>query len=159
MENIDIKNSKVSLLGKSLYGYILGIVGCVLSFIVCFMTFVIVVLYGKVKIAFVNNFGIENKKNFLYEGYIWLERILENILNAGITFLFIMIVGFILGLIGTIVSWHKASFLSSSIMIIGGVLSIISLIFPGVFLIIGGVLNIKCVFNNLNRNKYRKKLK
>lgn len=150
MESIEYKDNN-NRACKSFAGYILGIVGSTLSFIVCFMMSIMLFLSNNVfKMFFLELWEDIYEDAFMFNNFIGFENFASQIYNMGIVFLIIMIVGFILGLIGTIVSWHKVSFFSSSIMIIGGAFSIVSLVFPGVFLIIGGVLNMKCAKGNLN---------
>lgn len=157
MGNLEYKDytDKDKKLCKSLAGYTLGIVGCVLSFIACFFMSLIVFFFRTGVFKQNVTEAIEKfiyKTGFLVEFYNKIDMLINNIFDTVNTFLVLMIIGFILGLIGTILSWFRASFLSASIMIIGGLFSIISLVFPGIFLIIGGVLNIKCAKKNSNLN-------
>lgn len=152
METIQYGNNRRELC-RSTAGYILGLVASTLSFIVCFVTGILVFAFdGLIESIFGGLWDEFYEDIFMFDIFVGFEKFFTGVLEAGIIFFWIIVIGFVLGLIGTLISWRKATILSSSIMIIGGVFSLFSLIFPGVFLIIGGVLNIKCARLNSKSN-------
>lgn len=135
---------------KNYPAYVLGLVGSILSFIVCFITGLLVFVF---QVLFVSVFGefFEEifEKLFYMHQFQGLDEVYVGIYEFGVMIFVIILIGAILGLVGTILSWKQPSVLSCTIMIIGGVFSLVSLIFPGVFLILGGILNIKTLNTNM----------
>lgn len=152
METIEYRNNRIEPC-RSTAGYILGLVASTLSFIVCFVTGILVFSFdGLIQSIFGGLWDEFYEDIFMFDIFIGFGKFFSGVMKMSIIIFWIMVIGFILGFVGTLISWAKSTVLSSSIMIIGGVFSLFCLIFPGVFLIIGGVLNIKCARINSKPN-------
>lgn len=131
-------------------GYTLGLIGSSMSFVISFVSlilflvvneFVQMVITYAVSEVFdeldIVHFFISPDKfyNLTHQTYTFAYQL-------GVIFLIIMIVGFILSLYGTISYKKKPSSLACTLMIIGGMLSLVSLFIPGVITIVGGSINL-----------------
>lgn len=133
-------------------GYIFGLVASILSFMVCFFTGILVFHFESIIGDLLEDFWEKIYLNSLFaDAFPIIGKFAIDTLDFARAILYVMATGFILGLLGTLMSIRKISMVSSVIMVIGGILSLISLIFPGVFLITGGVINIKKILTDLNK--------
>lgn len=132
-------------------GYIFGLVASILSFMVCFVMGILVFHFDNVIEDILEGlWGKVYLDAMLMEAFPDIGEFAINALDFAQILLYVMAIGFILGLLGTIMSIRKITMFSSLVMIIGGILSLFCLIFPGVFLITGGVLNLKKMFEDSN---------
>lgn len=136
--------------GRSIAGYTLGLIGSTLSLVVCFVT-----AFSIFSISGLINKGLDlvvrvpdvQRNQSLLELIEKSGDIINGFVGAVSVYWIIIFVGFIFGIVGTILCWKRNSVLSASIMIIGGVFSIACVLFPGIFLLIGGIINLR----NVNR--------
>lgn len=143
---------------NNMIGYVLGLIGSSMSFIVSFISlilFLVVNEFVQVVITYAVNeifdeldiihffISPDNFYNLTHNTYTFAYQL-------GIILLVIMVVGFILSIYGTISYKKKPSAISCVIMIIGGMLSLVSLVIPGVITIVGGSVNL---FNLVRNSK------
>lgn len=141
---------------KSIAAYTLGLIGSTLSMVICIMNGIVFFFIGKFANVFIDTVPkVVDEDIFVIDNVIdSFQKSINYITNIVGVYWFITVIGFLLGIIGTITCWVKNSVLASSIMIIGGVFSITSLLFPGVFLLIGGVLNLRKYVKYIKSKKY-----
>lgn len=154
-----VGNNNEKLSGSSV-GYVLGLIGSTFSFIICFFAGIGIILFqilfgfdGVVQ-RFLGEIIEDIYDEFLYfDTFLYsqefLQKVFDGILKFGIVLFVIILIGFILGIIGTIKSWKNVTIASSSLMIVGGIFSLFCLILPGILLIVGGGLNMKCAVERL----------
>lgn len=140
-------------INKNYPAYLLGLVGSILSFIVCFIIGLLVFVFHNLFVSIFGEFfdDIFGEIFYMYQ-FQGLDGVYNGVYQIGVIMFVIILVGAILGLIGTLLSWRRLSIFSCIIMIIGGFLSLVSLIFPGLFLIFGGILNFKTLNDNIKAN-------
>lgn len=146
MEIIEHQNN----IQRNYPAYVLGLVGSILSFVVCFITGLLVFVFHGLFVSIFGEFfeDIFEEIFYMYQ-FQGFDGLYEGIYQFGVMIFVIILIGAILGLVGTILSWKQPSILSCTIMIIGGAFSLVSLIFPGVFLILGGILNLRTLNSNM----------
>lgn len=164
-----VGNNNEKLSGSSV-GYVLGLIGSTFSFIICFFAGIGIILFqnlfgfdgvvqrflGEIFLGeiFLGEIIEDIYDEFLYfDTFLYsqefLQKVFDGILKFGIVLFVIILIGFILGIIGTIKSWKNVTIASSSLMIVGGIFSLFCLILPGILLIVGGGLNMKCAVERL----------
>lgn len=128
-------------------GYIFGLIASVLSFMVCFVMGILIFYFDNIIRDILQELWERvYLESIIMEVFPIIGRFAINALDFAQIIFYLMVIGFTLGLLGTLMSIRKVTLFSSLIMIAGGVLSLFCLIFPGVFLITGGVLNFKNVY-------------
>lgn len=148
MEIVEYK-SKNRKIYTSIIGCTLGLVGSVLSFIFCFILGVIVFAFDNLLLAlFFQLFEEIFDDIFLFNIITNEANFFNSVVSIGQIYFFVVLIGFILGVIGTFMSWKNSTILSSLIMIVGGVFSLFCLLIPGILLIVGSLLNIICAMKN-----------
>lgn len=140
MEIIEYEKQKFN---RSVLGYSLGLIGSGITFIIGIVCGIILFLFdGLVRTVLntiVNELFLEI--DFL-NIFVTAEELYNYSFKFAILLLVIMFIGFVLSIYGTISYWKNPSISSCVLMIVGGVLSLIALIIPGIFIIIGGSINL-----------------
>lgn len=132
----------------SVLAYVLGLIGSVFSFVFCLVMMQVMgffnrVIYGSLSNGFTDFFN----EIFYYDSLVYfgdfIYGIISVIMRFGFIIFLIILIGSILGIISSIKSFSDVSIISSSIMIISGVCLLFCFLIPGIFLIVGGILNIQ----------------
>ena len=135
---------------KNYSAHVLGLVGSILSFAVCFITGLLVFVFHGLFVSIFGEFFEDIFEEIFYmQQFQGLDGVYTSVYQFGVMIFIIILIGAIFGFVGTFLSWKQPSILSCTIMIIGGVFSLVSLIFPGVFLILGGILNLRILNSNM----------
>lgn len=142
------RNSDNGRIRGSVLAYVLGLIGSIFSFVICIIIMQVMGLFNRIIYASLSNEVIDFFNDiFYYDSLVYLGDFIYGIINVimrfGFIIFLIILVGSVLGLIGSIKSFNNVSVTSSSIMIVGGVCLLFCFLVPGIFLIIGGILNIK----------------
>ena len=124
-------------------GYTLGLIGSILSGMTAFFMGIFIILFGKLVKDIIISIIAEILMEFEILNFLQIaEEFYNSSFNISILIFIIIFVGFILAISGTIMSWNNSSVLSCVIMIIGGIISLIPFLIPGIIIIIGGSVNL-----------------
>lgn len=147
------KNHKIDNIGFSINGYVLGLVGSITGFILSFLILVIGLLINIFSNEIIEMmYSIEPlfyfleffSSDFLFSDIMFHISTYTHMILAFINFFVITIfLGFTVGLFSSLKSRNDKTYISSIFMILGGIISLICLIIPGLFLITGGILNLR----------------
>ncbi len=104
---------------------------------------IFIILFGKLVKDIIISIIAEILMEFEILNFLQIaEEFYNSSFNISILIFIIIFVGFILAISGTIMSWNNSSVLSCVIMIIGGIISLIPFLIPGIIIIIGGSVNL-----------------
>lgn len=137
----------------SFLAYVLGLIGSIFSLVICILIMQVMGLFNRVIYGSLSN-GVFNFFNeiFYYDSLVYFGDFVYGIINIimrfGFVIFLIILVGSILGIISSIKSFNDVSIPSASVMIVSGVCLLFCFLIPGVFLIVGGILNIQAVLDS-----------
>ena len=137
------RNTVNKRMKNGVLGYTLGLIGSILSGMTAFFMGIFIILFGKLVKDIIISIIAEILMEFEILNFLQIaEEFYNSSFNISILIFIIIFVGFILAISGTIMSWNNSSVLSCVIMIIGGIISLIPFLIPGIIIIIGGSVNL-----------------
>lgn len=137
------RNTVNKRMKNGVLGYTLGLIGSILSGMTAFFMGIFIILFGKLVKDITISIIAEILMEFEILNFLQIaEEFYNSSFNISILIFIIIFVGFILAISGTIMSWNNSSVLSCVIMIIGGIISLIPFLIPGIIIIIGGSVNL-----------------
>lgn len=137
------RNTVNKRMKNGVLGYTLGLIGSILSGMTAFFMGIFIILFGKLVKDIIISIIAEILMEFEILNFLQIaEEFYNSSFNISILIFIIIFVGFILAISGTIMSWNNSSVLSCVIMIIGGIISLIPFLIPGIIIIIGGPVNL-----------------
>ena len=137
------RNTVNKRMKNGVVGYTLGLIGSILSGMTAFFMGIFIILFGKLVKDIIISIIAEILMEFEILNFLQIaEEFYNSSFNISILIFIIIFVGFILAISGTIMSWNNSSVLSCVIMIIGGIISLIPFLIPGIIIIIGGSVNL-----------------
>ncbi len=137
------RNTVNKRMKNGVLGYTLGLIGSILSGMTAFFMGISIILFGKLVKDIIISIIAEILMEFEILNFLQIaEEFYNSSFNISILIFIIIFVGFILAISGTIMSWNNSSVLSCVIMIIGGIISLIPFLIPGIIIIIGGSVNL-----------------
>ena len=137
------RNTVNKRMKNGVLGYTLGLIGSILSGMTAFFMGIFIILFGKLVKDIIISIIAEILMEFEILNFLQIaEEFYNSSFNISILIFIIIFVGFILAISGTIRSWNNSSVLSCVIMIIGGIISLIPFLIPGIIIIIGGSVNL-----------------
>lgn len=141
------RHSKYSTRG-SVLGYVLGLTGSVFALIFCGIMFFLFMWFKAIAkdLFFILSQALYEIFDVSYP--FWGGFYGEESFMFLIPIFVLILIGAIIGLIGTIKSFKHVSVESSTLMLISGVILLFCFIVPGIVLIIGGTVNLRKFFIN-----------
>ena len=137
------RNTVNKRMKNGVLGYTLGLIGSILSGMTAFFMGIFIILFGKLVKDIIISIIAEILMELEILNFLQIaEEFYNSSFNISILIFIIIFVGFILAISGTIMSWNNSSVLSCVIMIIGGIISLIPFLIPGIIIIIGGSVNL-----------------
>lgn len=128
---------------KGILAYTLGLIGSSVSGLMLLFAGLFILLFGKlaenIMTSFITKILVELEMISFLQG---IENFYNYSMGISTLIFMIMLVGFILSIVGTFMSWKEIRISSCIIMILGGILSLIPLIIPGLLVIIGASINL-----------------
>ncbi|BAK81582.1 hypothetical protein [Candidatus Arthromitus sp. SFB-rat-Yit] len=128
---------------KGILAYTLGLIGSSISGLMLLFAGLFILLFGKlaknIMTSFITKILVELEMINFLQG---IENFYNYSMGISTLIFIIMLVGFILSIVGTFMSWKEVRISSCIIMILGGILSLIPLIIPGLLVIIGASINL-----------------
>lgn len=149
-EGYNVRDYNVAKFNKrgSVLGYVFGLTGSIFSIVFCFIMFCIGFWFKSLTKDLFYIF-----MNIIYEIFdidhpFGFGLFMDESFRFLIPIFIVILIGAVLGLIGTIKSFGDVSVGSSTLMLVSGVLLLFCFVIPGILLIIGGTLNLRHVLND-----------